>query len=30
MIDLPDYDIQESYLILNGICKSCREELQPA
>lgn len=30
IIDLPDYDIEESYLILNGVCKTCKEELQPA
>lgn len=29
VIDLPDYDVEESYLILNGVCKTCREELQP-
>lgn len=30
LIDLPDYDIEESYLILNGVCKACRKELHPA
>jgi len=30
LIDLPDYVIEESYLILNGVCKACRNELQAA
>ena len=30
MIDLPDYHIEESHLILNGVCKACRKELQAA
>ena len=29
-VDLPGYDIEESYLILNGICKECKKELEPA
>jgi Fur family ferric uptake transcriptional regulator len=27
-IDLPDYEIKESYLIVNGVCKICKEEIQ--
>ena len=30
LIDLPDYEIEESYLILNGVCKACQRELQLA
>ena len=26
-IDLPDYDIEESYLIVNGVCKICKKEM---
>jgi Fur family ferric uptake transcriptional regulator len=26
-IDLPEYDIEESYLIINGICRSCKKEI---
>jgi Fur family ferric uptake transcriptional regulator len=29
-IDLPDYDVEESYLIVNGVCKVCKAEIQSA
>jgi Fur family ferric uptake transcriptional regulator len=27
-IDLPDYEIEESYLIVHGICKNCKQYTQ--
>jgi len=29
-IDLPDYEIEESYLIVNGVCKICKVEMETA
>ena len=29
-INLPDYDVEDSYLIVNGVCKVCRAEIHSA